>query len=111
MRTPRFSGPADVISALDRNGYVSNRGIAMAVHLALSLGRPLFLEGSPGVGKTALAGAMAGVLDAEAIRLQCFEGIDASQALYEWDFARQILHVRLAGDARGLRRLTRSGRS
>lgn len=74
--------------------YLADRGLATAVYLALRLQRPLFLEGDAGVGKTALAGAIATVLKAPLIRLQCYEGIDATQALYDWNFPKQILHLR-----------------
>lgn len=74
--------------------YLADRGLATTVFLALSLGRPLLLEGEPGVGKTELSKAVAGAFGLELIRLQCYEGIDANQALYEWDYARQLLYVR-----------------
>jgi MoxR-like ATPase len=97
--TARFADPAAVSAALDRTGYLPDDGLATAAFLALRMRRPLFLEGDPGVGKTALAQALATVLGAPLIRLQCYEGIDASQALYDWDFPRQILHLRAAGEA------------
>jgi MoxR-like ATPase len=75
--------------------------VARAAFLAVRMGRPLFCEGEPGTGKTALAQALAQVLDAELIRLQCHEGIDASQALYDWDFPRQLLHLRSLEAAAG----------
>ncbi len=90
------SGPDDVRALLEAQGYLADDGIAVAVYLALTLQRPLFLEGEAGVGKTALAKAIAAVLDAPLIRLQCYEGIDAAQALYDWDFPRQLLHLRTA---------------
>jgi len=74
--------------------YLADRGLATTVFLALSLGRPLLLEGEPGVGKTELSKAVAGAFGLDLIRLQCYEGIDANQALYEWDYARQLLYVR-----------------
>jgi MoxR-like ATPase len=94
----RFTGPADVAEALDATGYLPDRGLATAAFLALRMGRPLFLEGDPGVGKTALAQALAEVTGTRLIRMQCYEGIDAGQALYDWDFPRQILHLRAAGE-------------
>jgi MoxR-like ATPase len=94
----RFDDPAAVSVALDRAGYLPDDGIATAAFLAMRMGRPLFLEGDPGVGKTALAQALATITDAELVRLQCYEGIDASQALYDWDFPRQVLHLRAASD-------------
>jgi MoxR-like ATPase len=94
-----FASPADVAAALDRSGYLPDTGVATAAFLALRMGRPLFLEGDPGVGKTSLAQALADITEARLIRLQCYEGIDAGQALYDWDFPRQILHLRAAGDS------------
>jgi MoxR-like ATPase len=74
---------------------VADRGLAVSLFLALRLKRPLFLEGEAGVGKTTLAAAMAAALDTDLIRLQCYEGLDVSHALYEWDYARQLLELRL----------------
>jgi MoxR-like ATPase len=81
-------------AALRSTGYLTDDGLATATFLAMRMGRPLFCEGEPGTGKTALAQALAQVLGAELIRLQCHDGIDASQALYDWDFPRQLLHLR-----------------
>lgn len=92
----QYDDPAALAAALDETDYIADEGLATAAFLALRMGRPLFLEGDAGVGKTALAQALATVLDAKLIRLQCYEGIDASQALYDWDFARQMLHLRAA---------------
>jgi MoxR-like ATPase len=89
-----FGSVDDVESALRRESYLPDRGLATAVFLALELRRPLLLEGEAGVGKTEVAKTLARILDAELVRLQCYEGIDASQALYEWDYARQLLYVR-----------------
>ena len=88
--------PADLASRLDAVGYLADEGLATAAYLALRMHRPLFCEGDAGVGKTALAGALAEVLGADLIRLQCYEGLDAAQALYDWDFPRQLLHLRAA---------------
>src|SRR4029079_11194721 len=79
----------------------ADRGLATAVHVALALDRPLLLEGEQGVGKTEIARVLAAVLGRELIRLQCYEGIDTHQALYEWDHARQLLAIRALGDAGG----------
>lgn len=96
MTVPDFPDPSAVATALEREGYLPDAGLAAAVFLALRLRRPLFLEGEPGVGKTALAQAMADVLKAPLVRLQCYGGIDASQALYDWNFPKQILALRSA---------------
>ncbi|MER5899733.1 AAA family ATPase [Streptomyces mirabilis] len=90
------SGPAEVRARLEKTGYLVDDGLAVACFLALRLHRPLFCEGDAGVGKTALASALAEAMGAPLIRLQCYEGIDASQALYDWDFPRQLLHLRAA---------------
>ncbi|WP_435798558.1 AAA family ATPase [Streptomyces prasinus] len=95
------AGPDEVRARLEATGYLLDDGLAMACFLALRLHRPVFCEGDPGVGKTALASALAEALDAPLIRLQCHEGIDASQALYDWDFPRQLLHLR-AAEATGI---------
>jgi MoxR-like ATPase len=79
---------------LGRHAYLADRGLATAIYLALSLGKPLLLEGEAGVGKTEVAKVLAELLDRELIRLQCYEGIDASQALYEWNYSRQLIAVR-----------------
>jgi len=83
---------------------VADRGLAVSLFLALRLKRPLFLEGEAGVGKTALAGAAAAALDTELIRLQCYEGLDVSHALYEWDYARQLLELRILDATEALNR-------
>jgi MoxR-like ATPase len=83
--------------ALREQGYIADRGLATAVLLAMKLGKPLLLEGEVGVGKTQLAKTLAQMLNRELIRLQCYEGIDMYHALYEWDYARQILHIRALG--------------
>jgi MoxR-like ATPase len=88
--------PGGLAVRLEQHGYLADDGLATAAYLALALRRPLFLEGDAGVGKTAIAQALADVLDAPLIRLQCYEGIDASQALYDWNFPRQVLHLRSA---------------
>jgi len=86
---------ADVESRLLDQSYVADRGLAVSLFLALRLQRPLFLEGEAGVGKTSLAAAVAAVLETDLIRLQCYEGLEVSHALYEWDYARQLLELRI----------------
>jgi len=81
---------------LDRSGYVTGRGLATVVFLALRLGRPLFLEGEAGVGKTEIAKALSSALARRLIRLQCYEGLDAASAVYEWNFAAQMVAIRTA---------------
>jgi MoxR-like ATPase len=88
--------PAELATRLDEVDYLADPGVATAMFLALRMGRPLFVEGEAGVGKTSLAHALAAAVDAPLIRLQCYEGVDASQALYDWDFPRQLLHLRTA---------------
>ncbi len=85
----------DLQSILASHGYIADRGLATAVFLALKLGRPLLLEGEAGVGKTEVAKVLSAALDAELIRLQCYEGLDVNHAVYEWDYARQLLEIRL----------------
>jgi MoxR-like ATPase len=82
-------------SALHDRLYIADRGLATSIYLALQLGRPLFLEGEAGVGKTEVAKVVANLLGTELIRLQCYEGLDVHQAVYEWNYTRQILHIRL----------------
>ena len=96
-----LDSPAAVAAGLDEVGYLADEGLSTVVFLALALGRPLFLEGEPGAGKTELGRALARLSGGELIRLQCYEGIDAAQALYEWDYARQLLHLRASEQAGG----------
>ncbi|MEV4285163.1 MoxR family ATPase [Nonomuraea bangladeshensis] len=91
-----IQSPEKLIELLDRHAYLADEGLATAAFLALRMGRPLFLEGEAGVGKTELAKTLATLLRAPLIRLQCYEGLDAAQALYDWDFARQLLHLKAA---------------
>jgi MoxR-like ATPase len=81
---------------MEREGYVTDAPVATAVYLATALGKPLLVEGHAGVGKTEVAKVLAAALDAPLIRLQCYEGIDAASALYEWNYAKQLLHIRLS---------------
>ncbi|MGH3351465.1 MAG: AAA family ATPase, partial [Nocardioides sp.] len=86
--------PREIADRLAATGYLADPELATVTFLGLKMQRPLLLEGEPGTGKTALAEAVAEALDLPLVRLQCYEGIDATQALYDWDFARQILHLR-----------------
>ena len=88
--------PAEVADGLRAHDYLPSEGLATAIFLALSLRRPLLLEGEAGVGKTEVAKTLATWLDGRLVRLQCYEGIDVSQAVYEWDYSRQLLHLRTA---------------
>ena len=86
----------DVAAALERERYVADRSLAVTLFLALRLGKPLFVEGEAGVGKTEIAKALASALGRKLIRLQCYEGLDVATAVYDWDYPRQILEIRLA---------------
>lgn len=88
----------DLQTALSREGYVASDDLAVALQLALSLGRPLLLEGAAGVGKTEVARTLAAARDTRLIRLQCYEGLDAAQAIYEWNYQRQLLTIRAAAE-------------
>ncbi len=89
-----FADVDAVIAALRLEDYIAERDLATAVYLSLRMGKPLFLEGEPGVGKTEVAKALARSLGSELIRLQCYEGLDVSTAVYEWNYRRQLLHLR-----------------
>ncbi len=86
----------DVLDGLSAHDYLPDEGLATAIYLAIELGRPLLLEGEAGVGKTEVAKVLAAWSGVDLIRLQCYEGIDSSQAVYEWDYSRQLLHLRAA---------------
>ena len=90
----------ELTDQLRTENYFADRGLSAALHLSLQLGRPLLLEGEVGVGKTELAKVLAQLLDRRLIRLQCYEGIDTNQALYEWDYARQMLQIRALSEAK-----------
>ena len=94
------SSVPDLAESLTGVGYLADRGLATSLYVGLRLGRPVLLEGEVGVGKTEVAKAMAAVLGRRLIRLQCYEGIDSSQALYEWDYARQMLQIRAMSEPR-----------
>jgi MoxR-like ATPase len=101
MQPSNPASPDELAKRLGETGYLCDESLATIGFLALSMQRPLLLEGEPGTGKTALAEAFAQALDVPLIRLQCYEGIDAAQALYDWDFPRQILHLRALEAAGG----------
>lgn len=88
----------DLQTAMAEQGYVASDDLAMAVHLAVALGRPLLLEGAAGVGKTEVARVLAALRDTRLIRLQCYEGLDAAQAIYEWNYQRQLLSIRASAE-------------
>src|SRR5437879_393107 len=96
MRTSLPGSVDEVNAALAEHGYLADEGLSTAVFLALRLHRPLLLEGEAGVGKTEVAKVLSRWTGGELIRLQCYEGIDATQAVYEWDYSRQLLHLRAA---------------
>jgi MoxR-like ATPase len=94
-----FASVDELQTSLQGQAYLADRGLATAIYLSLSLGKPLLLEGEAGVGKTEVAKVLSSLLDRELIRLQCYEGIDASQALYEWNYSRQLIAVRAMDSA------------
>ena len=94
-----ISGPAELRGAMEGAQYLAGEELATSAYLALALGKPLLLEGVPGVGKTEAAKALGAALARQVIRLQCYEGIDAAAALYEWNYPRQMLAIRQAGDS------------
>ena len=90
-----FGSLSELQQRLGAQHYIADQGLAVSLYLALTLKRPLFLEGEAGVGKTSLAAAAAAALDTDLIRLQCYEGLDVSHAVYEWDYARQLVELRI----------------
>jgi MoxR-like ATPase len=86
----------DTVDLLERANYVSDRGLATVIYLCLKMGRPIFLEGEAGTGKTEIAKVLAQTLDRPLVRLQCYEGLDVASAVYEWNYARQMIEIRLA---------------
>ena len=91
-----FTQISDATRIFDENNYIADKAISLTTKLALDLQKPILLEGEAGVGKTQLAKTLANIIDSPLIRLQCYEGLDASSTLYEWNYARQILEIRLA---------------
>ncbi|HJR37247.1 MAG TPA: MoxR family ATPase [Nocardioidaceae bacterium] len=106
-----IASASDLAERLGETGYLCDEALGTIGFLALQMQRPLLLEGEPGTGKTALAEAIAQALDLPLIRLQCYEGIDASQALYDWDFPRQILHLRALEAAGGVTEVEQAEKS
>ena len=106
VQTPSVVSIHGLQERLAAQHYVADYGLAVSLFLALRLGRPLFLEGEAGVGKTALARAVAAALDTDLIRLQCYEGLDVTHAVYEWDYARQLVELRILEASRDLDRAT-----
>jgi MoxR-like ATPase len=94
-----LASPEAVAAALERGRYLADDGLATSIFLAIRLGKPLLIEGAPGVGKTEAAKAVAQVLGRELVRLQCYEGIDAAHALYEWNYQRQLLAIRQSSES------------
>src|SRR5690349_12654848 len=90
-----FDSIDSTLALLAQQNYVAERSLATAIYLAIRLRKPLFLEGEAGVGKTEIAKVLAQVLQTELIRLQCYEGLDASTALYEWNYPQQLLYLRM----------------
>ena len=103
MDQEQFKTIEDVQRAMFAQQYIADRSLATVVFLALKRRKPLLLEGEPGVGKTEIAKVLAAMLDTRLIRLQCYEGIDVSTAVYEWNYTRQMLHIRLM-EAGGINR-------
>lgn len=109
MSKNRFESPEQVVEELATTRYIADRALATVIFLAHRLGKPLFLEGEPGVGKTELGVVMASLFDTPLIRLQCYEGLDASTALYEWNYPKQLLHIRLEEqEKRGVEEIERA---
>lgn len=97
-----------VMEGLEAQGYIADRGLATTVHLALELEKPLLVEGSAGVGKTEIAKALASWLGLDLIRLQCYEGLDVHTSLYEWNYQKQLLRIRLAGEGADMKSIERT---
>ena len=98
-RASQMTSWTDLQLSLEGIGYVASDDLSTALHIAITLGRPLLLEGAAGVGKTEVARALATIKETQLIRLQCYEGLDASQAIYEWNYQRQLLSIRAASEA------------
>ena len=95
MKVTELNTVDDIRSSLDDHHYIANRSLATSIYLSLKMEKPIFLEGEPGVGKTEIGKVLAQVLDTNLIRLQCYEGLDVHNAIYEWNYSRQILEIRM----------------
>ena len=95
MKVTELNTVDDIRSSLDDHHYIANRSLATSIYLSLKMDKPIFLEGEPGVGKTEIGKVLAQVLDTNLIRLQCYEGLDVHNAIYEWNYSRQILQIRM----------------
>ena len=95
MKLTSFNTVDEIQATLDDHHYITRRSLATSIYLSLKMGMPIFLEGEPGVGKTEVAKVLAQILDTELIRLQCYEGLDVHNAIYEWNYSKQILQIRL----------------
>ena len=95
MKVTEFNSVDDIRSSLDDHHYIANRSLSTSIYLSLKMEKPIFLEGEPGVGKTEIGKVLAQVLDTNLIRLQCYEGLDVHNAIYEWNYSRQILQIRM----------------
>ena len=101
-----FGSLSELQQRLSAQHYIADQGLAVSLYLALTLKRPLFLEGEAGVGKTSLAASAAAALETDLIRLQCYEGLDVSHAVYEWDYARQLIELRILEATEGVERVS-----
>ena len=95
MKVTDINTVDDIRSSLDDNHYITNRGLATSIYLSLKMEKPIFLEGEPGVGKTEVGKVLSRILNTDLIRLQCYEGLDVHNAIYEWNYSRQILQIRM----------------
>ena len=95
MRIFDFKAVDDIQNHLDKEQYIADRALSTSLFLSLKMNKPIFLEGEPGVGKTEIAKVLAKVMDTKLIRLQCYEGLDVNNAIYEWNYSRQILQIRM----------------
>ena len=95
MKVTDINTVDDIRSSLDDNHYIANRGLSTSIYLSLKMEKPIFLEGEPGVGKTEVGKVLSRILNTDLIRLQCYEGLDVHNAIYEWNYSRQILQIRM----------------